>query len=198
MKDFVLAFVPIFVAVDALGVLPLFMGLTEGMAPQVRRKVVYQSMLTALTIAIGFVFLGKSIFRLMGITVFDFMAAGGAILFTIATLDLVSGRRYAGKAATIGAVPLGTPLIVGPAVLTTSLMLADVYGLIPTLTAIVVNVILAGLILLAADGLTKLLRQAGSAALSKVASLILAAIAVMMIRKGIIGIVTDLWSKSAG
>ena len=67
IRDFLLAFVPIFVAVDIVGVLPLYLALTEGLDPQERRKVVWQSLLTAMVIATAFIFLGKAIFALLGI-----------------------------------------------------------------------------------------------------------------------------------
>jgi len=73
-------------------------------------------------------------------------------------------------------------------VLTTELMLVSVHGRVATILSIVVNISLAGLVLLSADFWSRLLGKAGSQAFSKVASLILAAIAVMMIRKGVYGI----------
>ena len=190
IENFLKAFVPIFFAVDALGVLPLFVGLTDGMDRQERKRIVRQSLITALLVAVGFVLLGKTIFSLMGITVSDFMVAGGVMLFVIAVLDLVSeskGARYAVQ--TIGAVPIGTPLIIGPATLTMSLILVDVYGIVQTLLAIVANIAIAGVVFTSAEYLTRVLGQAGSRAVSKVAALILAAIAVMMIRKGLPGAV---------
>jgi len=186
LENFFKAFVPIFFAVDALGVLPMFVGLTEGIERPVRQRIVKQSLVTAFLVAVGFVLVGKTIFRLMGITVSDFMVAGGVMLFVIAAMDLVRGEKTARAGIdTIGAVPLGTPLIIGPATLTMSLILVDVYGLPETLLAIVVNIALAGAVFLSADYLTRLLGAPGSRAVSKVASLILAAIAVMMIRKGL-------------
>jgi multiple antibiotic resistance protein len=186
LVNFLMAFVPIFFAVDALGVLPLFMGLTEGMDRADRQRVLKQSLVTAFLVAAGFVFLGKSIFHLMGITVEDFMVAGGALLFIIAALDLVTETKYTLRVpTTIGAVPLGTPLIIGPATLTMALILVDVYGVVETMLAIVANIALAGVVFSLADVLTRLLGAAGSRALSKVAGLILAAIAVMMIRRGL-------------
>lgn len=186
--NFLLAFVPIFVAVDIVGVLPLYLSLTEGLTKPERRTIVMQSLLTAMAIATIFIFLGKGIFRLLGITVYDFMIAGGVLLFIISTIDLVTGRKAARTAGTLGAVPLGTPLIVGPAVLTTCLLLVDVYGYPATLLAVLVNIILAGVVLLQAERLETLIGQAGSRAISKVASLILAAIGVMIIRRGVVGI----------
>jgi multiple antibiotic resistance protein len=187
LNEFMLAFVPLFVAVDVIGTLPMFLGLTEGMAPEKRRHIVRQSILTALPVAVGFLFLGQFLFDRLGITMNDFMVAGGTLLFIIATIDIISGIKYARRIDTIGAVPLGIPLIVGPAVLTTELMLAGVHGRPATILAIIVNIGLAGLVLMSSDFWARLLGKAGSQAFSKVASLILAAIAVMMIRKGVYG-----------
>ena len=85
----------------------------------------------------------------------------------------------------LGVVPLGTPLLVGPAVLTAALMLARQYGLLVTLLAVVANIVLAGMVLSSAGTMTRVLGEAGSKALSKVADLFLAAYAVMMIRRGL-------------
>lgn len=192
MRDFWMVFVPLFVAVDAMGILPIFMGLTEGVPASDRRRIVRQSFVTALLVAVGFIFLGKSVFYLLGITISDFLVAGGVLLFVIATLDLTTGTKFARRVETLGAVPLGVPLIVGPAVLTTGLMLVDVYGVAATLAAVVINLMLAVGILLSADFWNRLLGQTGSQAISKVASLILAAIAVMMIRRGLLEILANI------
>lgn len=189
MKDFVVAFVTLFVAVDAIGILPLFISLTEDLAPRERRRIIVQSLVTATVVAIVFVFFARKVFDLIGIHDYDFMVAGGVLLFAIATLNLVSGRKFARQVETVGAVPIGIPLIVGPAVLSSSLILVDVAGIAPTLTAIILNIAIAGAVFLAADLFTRLLGQAGSRAVSKVASLIMAAFGVMMIRQGIDAII---------
>jgi len=186
LKSFILAFIPLFVAVDAIGILPIFISLTQGLKKKDLGRLLTQSMITASLLAICFIFLGKSVFRMLGITMGDFMVAGGIILFAIALSDLLQpGKRRRVPANEVGAVPLGTPLIVGPAVLTTSLMSVDANGLLATLLAVLANILLAGLIFSRADMLIKLLGSAGTRALSKVMALLLAAIAVMMIRKGI-------------
>jgi multiple antibiotic resistance protein len=185
LNDILLAFIPIFVAVDAIGILPIFVSITHGISPEKRRKVIIQSIITAICLAVVFIFLGKLIFRFLGITVGDFMIAGGSILFCISIIDIVNpAGRSRINSDTVGAVPLGTPLIVGPAVLTTSLIIIDQYGLIATLVSVISNVALAGLVFSFSDRLGRLIGEAGSKALSKVMHLLLAAIAVMMIRKG--------------
>jgi len=186
LKNIFLAFIPLFVAVDAIGVLPIFVSITEGLEKKERTKIIIQSIITASCLAVGFILLGKLIFRLLGITIGDFMIAGGAILFCLAitdTLNPVKKRRIPEK--DLGAVPLGTPLIVGPAVLTTSLAIVSHYGLVPTMVSAIANILVAGLVFSLASVLIRFLGDAGSKALSKITSLLLAAIAVMLIRKGL-------------
>ncbi|MBF0478056.1 MAG: MarC family protein [Candidatus Omnitrophica bacterium] len=186
VKEILLAFVPIFVAVDAIGVLPIFLGVTGNLDSKQRVTVIQQSIVTALTLAISFIFLGKSLFHLLGITVADFMIAGGAILFCIALSDIFQTEKKRNiPAEEIGAVPIGTPLIVGPAVLTTCLICIGQYGIVPTLIAVTINVLIAGIIFACADVLIRVVGRSGAAALSKIMALLLGAIAVMMIRKGV-------------
>lgn len=187
ITNILLAFIPIFVAVDAIGVLPIYVSFTEGFTKRKRTQVIFQSIVTAVCLAIGFVFLGRAVFRLLKITVGDFMVAGGIILFCIAIMDIINpSKKRRIPSSELGIVPLGTPLIVGPAVLTTSLIILEEYGLIATLIAVLGNVILAGLIFSLSPIFIKVLGVSGSRALSKVTSLLLAAIAVMMVRKGIL------------
>ncbi|MFH1428190.1 MAG: MarC family protein [Candidatus Margulisiibacteriota bacterium] len=186
IKDILLAFIPVFVAVDAIGVLPIFISLTDGLEKKEKSQVITQSIITALCLAFAFILLGKAVFSFLGITVGDFMIAGGSILFCIAIIDIVNPvKRRRIPPRDLGAVPIGTPLIVGPAVLTTSLMIVSEYGIAATLISILINVLLAGLIFSFSHVLIKFLGEAGAKALSKVMSLLLAAIAVMMIRKGL-------------
>jgi multiple antibiotic resistance protein len=86
----------------------------------------------------------------------------------------------------MGAVPIGTPLVTGPAVLTTIIILVDSYGALLTVWSFVINLFITWLIFSYAASISKILGKAGSKAVSKIASLLLAAIAVMMIRKGIV------------
>ena len=191
LNNILLAFIPIFVAVDAIGVLPIFISFTHGLKKKERSRIIIQSMLTAICLAVSFVFLGKVVFKLLGITVGDFMIAGGAVLFSIAITDIMAAsKKRRMPAKELGSVPLGTPLIVGPAVLTTSLIIIGEYGIYATLISILVNVLLAGLIFSLSNVLIKVLGEGGSKALSKVTSLLLAAIAVMMIRKGVIQVIS--------
>ncbi|HHJ01036.1 MAG TPA: MarC family protein [Candidatus Aerophobetes bacterium] len=190
-NSFILSFIPVFVAVDAFGVLPIFISLTEGMKKREKVRVVRQSVLTALIIAIAFIFVGKAIFLILGVTVQDFMIAGGTVLFILSVVDLLFPTKQR-RTSTIGVVPLGMPLIAGPAVLTTSLVSVDAFGVVPTLLSVILNILLAGFVFFSSDFLMKILGTAGSRGISKVSSLLLAAIGVMMVRRGIMQILSGI------
>lgn len=186
LKAILLAFIPLFVAVDAIGIMPMFVGLTAGLSAAQKRQVIIQSMATALGLALGFILVGQAVFHLLGITMGDFMIAGGTILFVIAINDMVSPLvRRRVQANDLGVVPLGTPMIVGPAVLTTCLLMISQYGVIATIVSTVANILFAGLLLSLASRVVGVLGEAGTKAISKVMSLLLAAIAVMLVRKGL-------------
>jgi multiple antibiotic resistance protein len=186
IQNILLSLIPLFVAVDAIGVLPIFVSLTEGFDKKDRAQVIIQSMTTAVGLALGFVLVGKLVFRLLGIAMGDFMIAGGAVLFCLAIIDIVNPiKKRRVPSAELGAVPLGTPLIAGPAVLTTSMLIVSEYGLFAAMISILSNILFCGLVFRLSSILIKFLGTAGSKALSKIFSLLLAAIAVMLIRKGL-------------
>ena len=193
MKIFLLCFVPLFVAVDALGVLPIFISLTDGLSSSQRRRVLIQSLITASVVALVFLAIGPTILLALNITVSDFMVAGGILLLVISLSDLLTGekRQRLVDPETLGAVPLGVPIITGPAVLTTSVLLANVHGLPLTALALLANIGIAGVIFWFAQPITRFLGNAGTMILSKIASLFLATIAVMLIRKGIVAIIIE-------
>lgn len=186
LKNYFLAFVPIFVAVDALGNLPIFMSLAAGITKEKREAIIKQSIAMALFVALAFLWVGKWVFRLLGISISDFMVAGGAILFILSIRDLLSFEKGPKlPEETMGAVPLAVPLIVGPGVLTTSLILLNSFGFYPTVASLIANILLCGVVLYFSISLSRLLGEAGSRTLSKVASLLLGAIGVMLMRRGV-------------
>ncbi len=184
-----LAFIPVFVAVDAIGVLPMFISLTRSMSEEEKKKALFNSFVTGVTLALAFILVGKWIFSILGITINDFMIAGGFILFCIALRDLLTTvKRRAVPASELGAVPLGTPLIVGPGVLTTCLIIVDQYGIGATIISVVLNILIAVTIFGFSGVIIKLMGKNGVGAMSRIMALLLAAIAVMMMRKGFFGL----------
>jgi len=186
LKPFLVSFIPLLVALDAPGTLPLYVGMTEGVKKHERKKIVRQSIATAFLVTIGFILLGQAIFNALGILVEDFMMAGGLVLLIIAVTDVVrAGERKMERSPEFGVVPLGTPLIAGPGTLTTALVLVGTNGYIPVVLSLIVNLLIAWLIFSQAERIIRLIGLSGSRAFAKVASLILAAFAVKMIRSGV-------------
>jgi multiple antibiotic resistance protein len=196
MKDFLQAlpntFIPLFVAIDVFWLLPIFTSFTAGMEPRKRRRILGQSIITALAVSLVFTALGEFIFRVLGITVDDFKVAGGLLLLVLAIMDItnIGSKGAIAPSETAGIVPLGVPLIVGPAVLTTVIVLVDHYGLAPTVAALMLNLLVVWLALNWSRAMIAFLGDNGVAALSKIMAILLASIAVMMIRLGIEGIVS--------
>ncbi len=183
-----LPFVPLFVAFDVLGILPIFVSFTLDMDPPERKRVVRQSILTALLSSIGFLLVGKSVFALLNITVSDFKVAGGILLFIIAVVDLIFPERTRTfPKETIGVVPIGIPLIVGPGVLTLLLITVDAYGYVSSVICLILNLLIVWLVFSNAFRLLKFLKEGGARGIGKVFSLLLAAFGMMMIRTGITG-----------
>jgi multiple antibiotic resistance protein len=190
MIAYVLTFIPIFVAVDVLGVLPIFISLVESLESSERKRIILQSVITASAVGLGFMFLGKAVFLIIGLLVADFKIAGGLVLLVLSLMDLLNPEKSRRQPTTsMGVVPLGTPLIVGPAVLTTIIILIDIYGIVPTITSFIANMVIVWFVFVNSAYIIRILGDAGSKAISKVASLILASIGVMMVRKGIMDII---------
>jgi multiple antibiotic resistance protein len=184
--EILLPLIPLFVAFDALGILPIFVSLTSEMEPSERRRVVRQSILTAFLVSIGFLAAGKWVFALLGISVSDFKIAGGILLFIIAIVELIFPERTRTfPKETVGVVPIGTPLIVGPAVLTLLLMIVNTYGYFSTLLCLVLNLLIVWFLFSQSQWVMRLLKEGGTKGVGKVSSLLLAAFAMMMIRMGI-------------
>jgi multiple antibiotic resistance protein len=192
LEPFILTFIAIFVAVDAIGNIPIFISLIEGTTKKQRDKIITDSVSTATAVAILFMFIGKLILRFIGITIADFQIAGGTLLFFISVRLLLPTTSKGFLTDThdrdLGVFPLGTPLITGPAVLTTTLMMVDSYGMIPTFVSLFVNMIIVWITLDKSDLFIKLMGQGGLRALSKIMYILLAAIGVMMVRRGVFGI----------
>jgi multiple antibiotic resistance protein len=186
---FVRAFIPLFVAIDPVGLAAVFLGMGRDVPPEKRRRIAHQAAWTGGGVALLFLFLGTTIFALLGITEGDFRIAGGLILFIIAARDLIqSAAEEPPKLADdFGVVPLGMPLIAGPAAITTLLLLDQTVGLTPTLIALGANLILVVMAFAFSERLARMIGTTGLRAISKIISLLLAAIAINMIRRGWFG-----------
>jgi multiple antibiotic resistance protein len=189
LERFIQAFIPLFVAIDPIGMVAIFLALGRGTLPEARRRIARQATLTGGGVALLFLLLGQSIFSALGISVSDFQIAGGLILFILAARDLIhsAAEEPAPLVEGFGVVPLGMPLIAGPATIAALLLLTNTVGMRPTLAALGANLLLLALAFAYSEWLGRKIGPTGLRAISKIISMLLAAIAVNMIRRGIMG-----------
>jgi multiple antibiotic resistance protein len=190
LKTFLLSFIPLFVAIDIIGTVPLFLGLTEDYTERDKKKLIRDAVIAAFIIAVIFLVGGKIILQFLGITIDDFRIAGGIILLILSVNDILftSDDAKSGENS-IGIVPLGIPLIIGPAALTTILILLDQFGFYMTVISMVLNFIIVWVVLVFSRFVINIMGEGGTKAFAKIAALFLAAIAVMMIRVGIVNLI---------
>jgi multiple antibiotic resistance protein len=185
------SFISLFVAIDALGALPLVIGVTRGLSRPQRRRVVYKATLAALLVGLLFLFAGQSIFRFLGILEADFRIAGGLLLIIFAIRDLMVASSHQGVTAPVrvGIVPIAMPLIMGPAALATLILSAGQFGYGVTVVSLLVNLLITWAVFSRADWVTERLGEDISDVVAKVSSLLLAAIGVMLVRSGILSFI---------
>lgn len=187
--------VPIFVAMDPIGALPLIFAWTAGLDDAERDRQLRDALLTALALGLVFVIGGRWLLGLLGVQISDFLVAGGLVLLALAISDLVVGGSHEGRGSSgrpdFGAVPIGTPILAGPATLATLLVLVDNFGWLFTGLAFLLNLLVAWRLFRRAAQLTRLFGRNGLRAASKVTSLVLAAIAVRLIREGVLAILQN-------
>lgn len=190
LNDLIMAFIPLFVAIDVPGLVPLFLSLTAGMPLKSKRQLIVEATLTAGAVALIFLVLGKVIFRFLGITDNDFRIGGGIVLLVLAVTDLLfTSDERKGPNTSVGVVPIGIPLIMGPAALTSIIIVVDAYGYWISMLSLALNLFIVWFTFRHSDVVIRVMGDGGARAFAKVASLFMVAIAVMMIRVGIQNIV---------
>jgi len=187
VESFLKAFIPLFVAIDPIGLAAVFLALGAGVPEATKKRIATQATWTGGAVALLFLFLGQTIFAALGITPSDFQIAGGLILFILAARDLIHSAAAEPEklADDFGVVPLGMPLIAGPASITTLILLAQTQGVAVTFAALVANLVIVVLAFAFSDRIGRIVSPTGMRAISKIVSMLLAAIAVNMIRQGL-------------
>ena len=186
VEDFVKTFVPLLIVIDAFGNLPFVISLSEGITTTERRKMINIAVVTAAVLGLAFLFLGRWILDLLGISVGAFAVAGGLILLVLSIRYILTGHIVEViKEEMVAVVPIGTSLTVGQATITTLLLLATQFPIYLVLVSFALNIAIAWMVFMLSGWFVRVLGQGGIKAVSKVFSLLLAAIAVTMIIDGL-------------
>lgn len=182
------SFISLFVAIDALGALPFLVGLTKNLSEKERKNLIYRATGSALLIGLIFIFGGRAIFQFLGITESDFRVAGGLLLLIFAIRDLLDASSHQGAPAPtkVGIVPIAVPLMMGPAALATLMVGTEQYGVTIVILSLVFNLAIVWVLFSQSGKILKKIGEDVSDAATKIFSLLIAAIGVMLIRSGLV------------
>jgi len=195
-ESLVKSVISLFVIVDPLGNIPIFLGMTKDLTPLERMRAFNIAVLTGFSLLMLFASIGNWVLKIFGIELYSFRIAGGALLLFLALEILLKtsyeARIYSPEEA--GAVPLGVPLLVGPGAITTVIIILESSGFITALISVILVAIATWLTLKFVDPIHRILGNVGAAVVAKIMAMLLAAIAVQYILEG----VAEFASKTMG
>ena len=200
------AFITLFVTIDPLGNMPLFLGLTAGMSAAVRRNIAIRGSGIALAILVLFAMTGMAVLDAIGITIDAFRIAGGLLLFVTA-FEMIYGFRQerreeasntaaADHIASLAVFPLAIPLLAGPGTISATILLSSELSGDPSVSVwagrltlvgiITVMMALTAAVLIAAHWLDKYIGATGKLVVTRLLGVLLAALSVQYIADGIL------------
>jgi multiple antibiotic resistance protein len=191
------AFVTLLVITDPPGMVPIFLALTGALPARDRYRAAWQAVALALGVIMVFAIAGQTILNYLHIDLPALQGAGGLLLILVA-LELLTGKADdpdPQATSNIALVPLGTPLLAGPGAIVATMLFtrrADGWSDYTAIAAAIVAVMLAVWLTLRFSGLlVRVLRPGGIEVLTRIAGLLLAAIAVQLIADAVAAFVTD-------
>jgi len=187
LHEILKAIIALFIIVDPLGNVPIFISLTENMSPAERRKTFRVAVIVSFVLLMVFAVLGQQLLSVFGISIYSFMVAGGILLMVIAIKILVFGgwEERAISPESVGAVPIACPLLAGPGAITTTILILQTSGLVVTILSVFVISLIVWLVFYFIDPIHNFLGKTGSAVIARVMAIFIAAIAIGFIVEGL-------------
>lgn len=185
----------IFAILNPISVLPTFLSITDGMDPDERHRIVRNSTITVLIIALALAIGGNYILSFFSVGIPGLQIGGGVLLMVIAA-EMLGGlprTKSLESHEEVAVVPIATPLLVGPGTMTTIIVLSAAMPLIVLILSIIIVTVATYLILRYSELLVRVLGSNGTRALGRFMTIIIAAFAAQLIYAG----VTE-WLKSWG
>jgi multiple antibiotic resistance protein len=191
----------LFVVIDPIGLAPVFVALTQGMAPKKRKAIALRACVIAFVILSLFGLLGESVLSFAGISMPAFQIAGGILLFITAfeMLFELRGKRRSDKGEESeeddrdpSVFPLSIPLIAGPGAITSMILLTNevqnnIWQLTGVFCAMFIVIFTVMVLFMMAALIEKILGKTGILVVSRVLGMLLAALAVQFILNGLTG-----------
>jgi MarC family membrane protein len=188
---FVEGFVTLFVIMDPPGTIPLFLALTANLRPGERRRAAWQAVAVSFAVIVAFALFGQAILDYLNISLAALQGAGGLLLLLVA-LELLTGKLddpEAPPAGNIALVPLGTPLLAGPGAIVATMVFVQGSDDAAAFLAIGLAILAVHLVMWAflrySVVIRRLLKDSGILLVSRIAGLLLAAIAVQLVAEAV-------------
>ena len=191
LNEFASAFFKLMVIMDAFGVLPLFLLLSEKLPKKQRVRAADRTIVVATILMLVFLFSGLGVLNYFGISLGSFQIAGGLILFILG-VEIVLGLRLSSTEKEhidryeFSSVPMATPLIVGPGTITTLIILVGDYGHLVVLFASIANLFLMWIVFRHASQIYKFIGHQGTQVISRLIGIVFTALAVEFVKEGIL------------
>ncbi len=180
-------FITLFVIMDPPGAIPLFLSLTRHFTPRTRNRAAWQACTVAFCVIVAFALFGRQVLSYLHISLPALQCAGGLLLLLVA-LELLTGRDQQGATTedvNVALVPLGTPLLAGPGAIVATMVFAERVDAAPDFVAVALGVILVHVAMWAtlrySSLILRLIRDSGITLVTRIAGLLLSAIAVQLI-----------------
>ena len=185
--DLIKSTIALFVVLNPIGTVPLFIVITQNMKKEERKAVSKTAIVTSGIVLVVFAIAGTGILRLFGITIFSFMIVGGVLLFIVAIELLTHGVwRFGGGAlpGESGVVPLAFPLLAGPGAITSVIISYQATGFVITILSIAIVIGITYIIILFVNPIYSFLGRSGSLIVTRVFAIFIAAIAIQYVIEG--------------
>jgi multiple antibiotic resistance protein len=188
-------YLTLFVIMDPPGIIPIFLALTARRGSKAMAKLALQAALTAFGVIVAFALFGERLLSFLGISLPALQASGGLLLLIVA-LELLTGKTDEPTEVddvNVAMVPLGTPLLAGPGAIVATILFVRQADTTPEITALVLGIVLIHvtiyLVMRFSTVLARILKPTGILVLTRIAGLLLAAIAVQLVADGVFGFI---------
>ena len=197
---FMSVFVTLFVIMDPPGTVPLFLALTGSMTRQQRARAARQAILVAFGVIVGFALFGQSLLNYLHVSVQALQGAGGLLLLLVA-MELLTGKMdsnegYEGTQGNVALVPLGTPLLAGPGAIVATMVYVQQSTEPSDWVALALGIVLVHVCLWLsmrfAGAIHRVLKDSGTMLVSRIAGLLLAAIAVQLLADAVLAFAREI------
>jgi multiple antibiotic resistance protein len=188
-------YLTLFVIMDPPGIIPIFLALTARRGAKAMAKLALQAALTSFGVIVAFALFGERLLSFLGISLPALQASGGLLLLIVA-LELLTGKTDEPTEVddvNVAMVPLGTPLLAGPGAIVATILFVRQADSTPEVSALVLGIVLIHvtiyLVMRYSTVLARILKPTGILVLTRIAGLLLAAIAVELVADGVFGFI---------